>query len=121
MSTTTSTKQRLLSAAQGILAESGLAAVNSNAIVERAKVTPPTFYHYFKNKNRADKLKKQIEKIGRNAVVVSGDIISLSDVIEMKEKLYNYYKYIFEGEKGYSPFMKLESAITASLFPFSTI
>ncbi|NCP19177.1 MAG: TetR/AcrR family transcriptional regulator [Erythrobacter sp.] len=47
---TTSTKQRLLSAAQAILAESGLAAVNSNAIVERAKVTPPTFYHYFKNK-----------------------------------------------------------------------
>ena len=43
--------------------------------------------HYFKNKAKAAELKKQVEKIGRNAVVVSGDIVSLSDVIEMKEKL----------------------------------
>jgi 3-oxoacyl-[acyl-carrier protein] reductase len=42
--------------------------------------------HYFKNKAKAVELKKQVEKIGRNAVVVSGDIVSLSDVIEMKEK-----------------------------------
>jgi 3-oxoacyl-[acyl-carrier protein] reductase len=42
--------------------------------------------HYFKNKAKAVELKKQVEKIDRNAVVVSGDIVSLSDVIEMKEK-----------------------------------
>ncbi|MEP3072053.1 TetR/AcrR family transcriptional regulator [Maricaulis sp.] len=42
---------RLLGAAQHILAESGLEALNSNAIVERAGLTPPTFYHYFPNKH----------------------------------------------------------------------
>ncbi|MCH8490106.1 MAG: TetR/AcrR family transcriptional regulator [Oceanicaulis sp.] len=45
------TRERLLLAAQDILAESGLEALNSNAIVERAGVTPPSFYHYFRNKH----------------------------------------------------------------------
>ena len=45
------TRERLLKAAQDILAEAGLQALNSNAIVERAGVTPPTFYHYFENKH----------------------------------------------------------------------
>jgi 3-oxoacyl-[acyl-carrier protein] reductase len=42
--------------------------------------------HYFKNKTRADKLKKQIEGIGRNAVIVTGDVVSFSDIHEIKEK-----------------------------------
>lgn len=42
--------------------------------------------HYFKNKAKADQLKKQLEKIGRKAVVVSGDIVSVSHVQEMKKK-----------------------------------
>ncbi len=33
------------------MAESGVAAINSNAVAERAGVTPPTFYHYFANKH----------------------------------------------------------------------
>ena len=41
--------------------------------------------------------------------LINKKIIPAYAPIEMKEKLYNYYKYIFEGEKGYSPFMKLES------------
>jgi AcrR family transcriptional regulator len=45
-----STKDKLIAAAQDLLADKGLAAFNSNAIVERAGVTPPTFYHYFANK-----------------------------------------------------------------------
>jgi len=45
------TRERLLLAAQDIMAESGLEALNSNAIVERAGVTPPSFYHYFQNKH----------------------------------------------------------------------
>lgn len=45
------TRERLLHAAQDILAEFGLQALNSNAIAERAGVTPPTFYHYFENKH----------------------------------------------------------------------
>lgn len=40
----------MIAAAQSILSESGIEALNSNAIVERAGVTPPTFYHYFSNK-----------------------------------------------------------------------
>jgi 3-oxoacyl-[acyl-carrier protein] reductase len=42
--------------------------------------------HYYKNKNKAENLKKQIEKLGRKAVIVSGDIISPEDIIEIKEK-----------------------------------
>ncbi|KDA01406.1 TetR/AcrR family transcriptional regulator [Hyphomonas oceanitis] len=44
------TREAMLEAAQNILADSGLEALNSNAIVEKAGVTPPTFYHYFSNK-----------------------------------------------------------------------
>lgn len=43
--------ERLVAAAQALLAEGGVAAVNSNAVAERAGVTPPTFYHYFPNKH----------------------------------------------------------------------
>ena len=42
--------------------------------------------HYFSNKTKANKLKKQLEEIGSNAVIVSGDIVSFSDVQEMKER-----------------------------------
>lgn len=45
------TREAMLEAAQDILADSGLEALNSNAIVEKAGVTPPTFYHYFSNKH----------------------------------------------------------------------
>jgi len=45
------TKEKLLRAAQSILEEDGLESLNSNSISERAKVTPPTFYHYFKSKH----------------------------------------------------------------------
>jgi len=43
--------------------------------------------HYFKNKAKADQLVKQIENIGRKTVIVTGDIVSESDVQYMKEKL----------------------------------
>lgn len=42
---------RILEAAQEILVEGGFEALNSNAIVERLGMTPPTFYRYFKNKH----------------------------------------------------------------------
>ncbi len=42
---------RLVGAAQAILSERGIEAINSNAVAERAGVTPPTFYHYFPNKH----------------------------------------------------------------------
>jgi 3-oxoacyl-[acyl-carrier protein] reductase len=42
--------------------------------------------HYFKNKTKADQLKKQIANTGRKAVIVTGNIVSVSDVQDMKEK-----------------------------------
>lgn len=68
MSTTT-TKRRMLSAAQEILAQSGLAAVNSNAIVKLAKVTPPTFYHYF-----ADK-KALLRELGEELMLAQTEVL----------------------------------------------
>ncbi len=50
MARKTNARERLIGAAQDILAEEGLAAFTSNAVVDRAGVTPPTFYHYFENK-----------------------------------------------------------------------
>ena len=44
------TYEKILKAAQEILAEEGLEALNSNAIVERAEVSAPLFYRYFKDK-----------------------------------------------------------------------
>ena len=45
------TLNRILDAAQDLLVEGGFEALNSNAIVERLGMTPPTFYRYFKNKH----------------------------------------------------------------------
>ncbi len=45
------TYEAILGAAQEILEEQGLEALNSNAIVERAGVTAPVFYRYFRNKH----------------------------------------------------------------------
>lgn len=42
--------------------------------------------HYFGNKTKADKIKNRIQEIGRESVIVSGDILSISDVEEMREK-----------------------------------
>ncbi len=45
------TLEKLLECAQDILVEGGFEALNSNAIVQRAGMTPPAFYRYFKNKH----------------------------------------------------------------------
>ena len=45
------TYENILMASQVILEESGIEALNSNYIVERAGVTAPVFYRYFKNKH----------------------------------------------------------------------
>lgn len=44
------TFDKLLSSAQSILHESGIEALNSNAIAESAGVTTPVFYRYFEDK-----------------------------------------------------------------------
>ncbi|MEM9667448.1 MAG: TetR/AcrR family transcriptional regulator [Pseudomonadota bacterium] len=45
------TYEKILLSAQEILEECGIEALNSNAVVERAGVTAPVFYRYFKNKH----------------------------------------------------------------------
>ena len=41
--------------------------------------------------------------------IINNKIIPAYAPIEMKDRLLNYYKYIFKGEKDYHPFMKLYS------------
>ena len=45
------TYEALLTAAQDILEESGYDGLNSNAVAERAGLTPPSFYRYFADKH----------------------------------------------------------------------
>ena len=45
------TYRSLLRAAQEVLSEGGIEALNSNAIVEQAGLTAPAFYRYFENKH----------------------------------------------------------------------
>ena len=68
-----------------VLIIGGTGGIGSAACVQLAKDGFDVAIHYYKNKNKADKLKKQIVKIGRKAVVVSGNIISLEDILEIKE------------------------------------
>lgn len=64
----------------------GTGGIGSAVCVQLAKDGFDVAIHYFKNKTKADKLKKQLKKIGSDTVIVSGDIVSLSDIQEMKEK-----------------------------------
>ncbi|MHA7816304.1 MAG: TetR/AcrR family transcriptional regulator [Pseudohaliea sp.] len=53
MNSASDTRERLLDAAADILESEGLAHLNTNALAERAGVTPPTVYRNFKNKEEA--------------------------------------------------------------------
>ncbi len=64
----------------------GTGGIGSATCIQLAKDGFDVVIHYFKNKTKADKLKKQLEKIGRKAFVVSGDIVSVPHVQQMKEK-----------------------------------
>ena len=64
----------------------GTGGIGSATCIQLAKDGFDIVIYYFKNKTKADKLKKQIEKIGRKAFVVSGDIVSVPHVQQMKDK-----------------------------------
>ena len=64
----------------------GTGGIGSAACIQLAKDGFDVAIHYFKNKTKADKLKKELEKIGVKTFVVTGDIVSFSDVQAMKEK-----------------------------------
>ena len=64
----------------------GTGGIGSAVCIQLAEDGYDIAIHYLKNKTKGNKLKKQIEKLGRKAVIVSGDIISPEDIIEIKEK-----------------------------------
>jgi AcrR family transcriptional regulator len=72
------TIDRLLEAAQDILIESGVEALNSNAIVLRAGVTPPTFYHYFSNKHAL------LEELGVRMMQEQSEVIRAETGLQIK-------------------------------------
>lgn len=82
--TVKNTKTKLLEAAQEILAEGGLGALNSNAIVEKAGVTPPTFYHYFANKHAI------LEALGRLMMQAQSEVLRADTGLQIstKQELY---------------------------------
>lgn len=63
------TYEALLNAAQEILAESGLEALNSNAIVAKAGATAPSFYRYFQNKYSV------LSVLGHRLMALQNDIV----------------------------------------------
>lgn len=83
--------ETLLNSAQDILQEHGLQALNSNAIVERAGVTTPVFYRYFKDKNAlltvlGSRLTEQQNNVTRVSML-SVDLTTIDfDEIEIKAK-----------------------------------
>ena len=60
--------------------------IGSAVCLQLAKDGFDVAIHYFKNKTKADKLKKELDKIGRKTTVVSGDIVSIPHVQEIKDK-----------------------------------
>ncbi len=63
------TFEKLIAAAQDLMAEEGFEALTSNAVVERAGLTPPAFYRYFPNKHAL------LEELGLRLMDSQNDVI----------------------------------------------
>ncbi len=83
------TLEKLLGCAQDILVESGFEALNSNAVVQAAGMTPPAFYRYFKNKH--DLLRVLCERLmsTQNAVLKSNQSWMTLPENDPEESVYN--------------------------------
>tara|TARA_Y100001960_G_scaffold167353_1_gene175799 strand:+ start:3118 stop:4299 length:1182 start_codon:yes stop_codon:yes gene_type:complete len=79
-------KEKKLESTKTALIIGGSGGIGSAVCTQLAKDGFDIAIHYFQNKSKAHKLQKKIEKIGNKSVVVSGDIESISDVQEMKDK-----------------------------------
>ena len=79
------TYERILTAAQGLLEEAGIEAFNSNAIVERAGMTPPALYRWFPNKHAI--LRVLGERLMDAQLLIVQDVIK--DVKEKRTQLVN--------------------------------
>lgn len=79
------TYEALLNAAQEILAESGLEALNSNSIVAKAGATAPSFYRYFENKYSVLSVLAHRLMAAQNSIVeqtISGAMLNDNLIIE---------------------------------------
>lgn len=63
------TFEKLIEAAQFLMEASGIEALTSNAVVEKAGMTPPAFYRYFPNKHAL------LEELGTRLMDRQNDII----------------------------------------------
>ena len=63
------TFEKLINAAQDLLEKDGFEALTSNAVVERAGLTPPAFYRYFPNKHAL------LEELGQRLMDSQNDVI----------------------------------------------
>ena len=64
----------------------GTGGIGSATCIQLAKDGFDVVIHYLTNIAKAGELKNQLEIIGRKAIVVTGNIVSFSDVQEIKEK-----------------------------------
>ena len=63
------TFEKLITAAQDLMEEEGFEALTSNAVVERAGLTPPAFYRYFPNKHAL------LEELGGRLMDIQNEVI----------------------------------------------
>jgi 3-oxoacyl-[acyl-carrier protein] reductase len=71
---------------KSVLVVGGTGGIGSATCMQLAEDGFDVAIHYFRNKKRALLLKNAIEKIGKKAVIVSGDITCVEDVMTMKKK-----------------------------------
>ena len=81
------TYEKILKAAQEILAEEGLEALNSNAIVDRAEVSAPLFYRYFKDKYDLLHVLGARLTDAQNEPAISSSNVIVSDA-ELEDEIY---------------------------------
>tara|TARA_B100000315_G_scaffold224282_1_gene229680 strand:+ start:1767 stop:2951 length:1185 start_codon:yes stop_codon:yes gene_type:complete len=79
-------KKKQIKAKKSALIIGGTGGIGSATCIQLAKDGFDLAIHYYKNKEKADQLKKQIKKIANNVTVISGDIVSFKDVQEIKDK-----------------------------------
>lgn len=105
------TYEKLLSATQEILAESGLEALNSNAIVNKAGITAPSFYRYFENKHCV------LAVLAHRLMDAQNDIVlkTISERKIEKENIYQTLRDIVDHTYGVSKAMVGASPLLIAL------
>ena len=64
----------------------GTGGIGQATCIQLAKDGFDVAIHYFKNRSKAESIRKHLKKTGNTSVIVSGDIVSSSDVEEIRDK-----------------------------------